>query len=293
MHGLPNLLVSNNGPCITSLQFAEFCRKNGIKHKLVSLYHQASNGQAESSVKLVKSRLRRMSGGTLETRLSWFLLSYSKTLHTTTGVRPAELLMKRKLQSNLDRLRPSTSTTVFLSQDHQKCRCFTKARRFLARTLTVASRMAGQACFGGYWCPIFLDKIARQTDYSTSSRPHKDLPQFYRANITYSNEWLRHRANWIKIAATTWHSSHSMFLFIPQMQQCQRILQSRSQRLQCQHHCNNPLKKSGHQNVLVVGNFGSEARTPESGRRRCNVQKAGGGIFFKVAPNTSTRATGM
>ena len=120
LHGLPNLFVSDNGPYFTSLEFAEFTRKNGIKHKLVSPYHQALNGQAESSAKIVKSGLRRMSVGTLETKLSRFLLSYRTTPHTTTGVTPAELLMKRKLQTNLDRSRPSPSTTVLFSQDHQK-----------------------------------------------------------------------------------------------------------------------------------------------------------------------------
>ena len=103
MHSLPNLLVSDNGPCFISLEFAEFTRKNGIKHRVVRPYHQASNGLAENSVKIVK----RMSGGTLETKPSWFLLSYMTTPDTTTGVTPAELLMKRKLQTNLDRLKPS------------------------------------------------------------------------------------------------------------------------------------------------------------------------------------------
>ena len=120
MHSLPNLLVCDNDPCLTSLEFAEFTRKNGIKNKLVSLYHQISNGQTESSVKIVKSRLRRMSGGTLETKLSGFLQSYRKTPHTTTGDTPVELLIKKKLQTNLHRLRPSTSTIELLSQDHQK-----------------------------------------------------------------------------------------------------------------------------------------------------------------------------
>ena len=61
-----------------------------------------------------------MSGRTLETKLSRFQLSYRTTPHITTGVTPAELLMKMKLQTNLFRLRPSTSTTVLLNQDHQK-----------------------------------------------------------------------------------------------------------------------------------------------------------------------------
>ena len=53
-----------------------------------------------------------MSGRTLETKLSRILHSYWTTHHTTTGVTPVELLMKRKLQTNLDRLRPSTSITT-------------------------------------------------------------------------------------------------------------------------------------------------------------------------------------
>ena len=69
-HGLPNLLISDNGPCFTSLEFAKFTRKNGIKYKLVSPYHQTSNGQVESSVKIVKNGPRRISGGTLETKFS-------------------------------------------------------------------------------------------------------------------------------------------------------------------------------------------------------------------------------
>ena len=120
MHSLPTFLVSDNDPCFTSLEFSEFTRKNEIKSKLFSPYHQASNGRAESSVKIVKSGLRRISGGTLETKLSRFLLSYWTTLHTTTGVTPAELPIKKKLRTNLDWLRPSTSTIVLLSQDHQK-----------------------------------------------------------------------------------------------------------------------------------------------------------------------------
>ena len=36
MHSLLNLFVSDNGPCFTSLEFAEFTRKNGIKYELLS-----------------------------------------------------------------------------------------------------------------------------------------------------------------------------------------------------------------------------------------------------------------
>ena len=85
-----SLKMSDNGPYFIRLGFAEFTRRNDIKHKLVRLYHQASNFQAESAVKIDKSGLRRMSGGTLETKLSWFLFSNRTTPHTTIRVTPAD-----------------------------------------------------------------------------------------------------------------------------------------------------------------------------------------------------------
>ena len=38
-HGLPEEVVSDNGPQLASNEFAEFMSKNGIKHALVTPYH--------------------------------------------------------------------------------------------------------------------------------------------------------------------------------------------------------------------------------------------------------------
>ena len=56
-HGLPEEVVSDNGPHFTSTNFAEFTCKHGIKHILVPPYHPESSETAERSVRVVKDAL--------------------------------------------------------------------------------------------------------------------------------------------------------------------------------------------------------------------------------------------
>ena len=61
-----------------------------------------------------------MEDGSVQTKLSWFLLSYHTTPHSTTGVPPAELLMKRRLHTHLNQLVPSIADRVRNKQSQQK-----------------------------------------------------------------------------------------------------------------------------------------------------------------------------
>lgn len=122
IQGLPDIVVSDNGPAFVSEEFKTFLRKNGIRQVLVPPYHPASNGAAERAVQTIKQKLKKAGSGDLHTQIARLLLSYRTTPHEVTGCSPAELLMGRKLKTALGLLRPDLRTTVNLKQLQQDVR---------------------------------------------------------------------------------------------------------------------------------------------------------------------------
>ena len=121
-HGLPQQIVTDNGPTFTSENFQVFMKQNGIKHTFSAPYHPSSNGLTERAVQTFKQALRQMQHerGSIVEKLSIFLFKYRITPHSTTGVPPAELLVGRKLRSRLDLLQPNLASKVQCSHMTQK-----------------------------------------------------------------------------------------------------------------------------------------------------------------------------
>ncbi|KAL5467316.1 hypothetical protein EMCRGX_G031528 [Ephydatia muelleri] len=118
-HGLPEVLVSDNGTAFTSTEFQTFVQCNGFRHIRSAPYHPATNGLAERAVQTVKNALRKTAGD-IDTCLSRFLFQYRLTPHSTTGRSPAELLLGRKPRSHLDFIFPSVEHHVTKNQGRQK-----------------------------------------------------------------------------------------------------------------------------------------------------------------------------
>ena len=91
-------------------------RQNGIKHLKSAPYHPATNGQAESFVKMLKRALRRGEGASLQTMIDVFLLQYRNAVHPTTNDTPAIRLYGHALRSRLDLLRPGRSVAGAVSR---------------------------------------------------------------------------------------------------------------------------------------------------------------------------------
>ena len=63
-HGLPRILVSDNGPQFASSEFVEFMQNNGILRKRTLPCHPALNGLIERFVQELKLCLKEVSEGT-------------------------------------------------------------------------------------------------------------------------------------------------------------------------------------------------------------------------------------
>ena len=120
--GLPENIVTDNGPQFVATEFADFTRRNGIKHARVAPYHPRSNGQAERFVQTFKEAMKKMSeeNGDIYQKLTNFLLIYRKTPHTTTTEAPALLLNKRNPRSRLDLIKPDVNRRIKEQQQKQK-----------------------------------------------------------------------------------------------------------------------------------------------------------------------------
>ena len=119
-HGIPQKIVSDNGPTFTSQEFKTFMTQNGVLHITSAPYHPSTNGLAERAVQTFKQALKRIQGSSIQEKLSKFLFQYRITPHTTTGIAPAELFMGRRLRSRLDLLFPTVSQKVESKQLKQK-----------------------------------------------------------------------------------------------------------------------------------------------------------------------------
>ena len=114
--GLPDQIVSDNGPGFNSTEFQQFLSANGIRQMLTSPYHLPSNGLAERAVQTFKNAVVKLNGS-IEKRLSQFLFQYCITPQSTTGVSPAQLLMGRRLRSHLDLHYPDTADRLTNKQE--------------------------------------------------------------------------------------------------------------------------------------------------------------------------------
>ena len=112
-HGIPQSLISDNGPQYSGNAFREFAKSYEFEHITSSPRYPQSNGLAERAVGTVKRMLIKSKDPYLA------LLAY-RTTPLENGYSPSELLMGRRLQSTLpivnDELQPRQANNELLRQ---------------------------------------------------------------------------------------------------------------------------------------------------------------------------------
>ena len=112
-HGIPELLVSDNGPQYSSSLFAEFAKAYEFKHVTSSPYHPQANGEAERAVGTVKRLLQKNEDPYLA------LLAY-RTTPLRCGFSPSQLLMGRNLRTTVPTTRAHRTPIVVDAEELRK-----------------------------------------------------------------------------------------------------------------------------------------------------------------------------
>jgi transposase InsO family protein len=108
-HGIPEMVISDNGPAYASDEFRAFAKSYQFQHVTSSPRYPRGNGAAERMVKTVKAILDKSEDPYLG------LLAYRAT-PLQTGLSPAELLMNRQLRTTLMQL----EKPILTSEDHEQ-----------------------------------------------------------------------------------------------------------------------------------------------------------------------------
>ena len=205
-YGLPEQVVSDNGPQFVSSEFHNFLLNNGIWHIRSSPYHPASNGLVERFIRTFKEAMKasKHDGLTLSQRIANFLVMYRITPPATTQQSPCSLFLGRSLRIRLDLLKPNPQESVAAKQAIQKRQHNQHARERIftpGQPVMVKNMLSGDA-----WIPgVVLSQLGPLTfsgeikekishvfinDLSASLSVYKTpviVNQFYRGNcqLTY------------------------------------------------------------------------------------------------------------
>ena len=97
--GLPDVLVSDNGPQFASAEFAVFVKQKGITHVTSSPHYAQSNGKAENAVKTLKLLFAKAKQSGESEYMA--LLDWRNTPSEGMSTSPAQRLMGRRCKTLL------------------------------------------------------------------------------------------------------------------------------------------------------------------------------------------------
>ena len=183
-HGIPEKVISDNGPCYSSHEFATFAKEWDFKHTTSSPHYPKSNGLSEKFVQTVKRILTKSKETNSDPYLGFLELRCSPVDGYES---PAQLLMSRSLRSVLP------TTTKHLQPKVSSSSAFRRQREVLQRkqqeqynrsAVSLKSLSPGQSVqlqnkSTGQWDPAIVQK--------------KDSPRSYTVQTPDGGNYRRNR----------------------------------------------------------------------------------------------------
>ena len=113
-YGIPDRVISDNGPQFCSQLYEDFARQWDFEHVTSSPYHNQSNGKAESAIKIAKRLLKKATQDKKDTNLA--ILAWRNTPKEGNFYSPAQKLHSRRTRTLLPMseqlLLPEVATNV-------------------------------------------------------------------------------------------------------------------------------------------------------------------------------------
>ena len=104
-HGIPDKIMTDNGPNLVSDKFVKFAESWNFLHTSSSSYYSHSNGKAETAIKIAKTLLRKVK----RSKLNFYeaLLVWGNTPTEGVNASPSQRLFLRRIKTKL----PTTEKT--------------------------------------------------------------------------------------------------------------------------------------------------------------------------------------
>eukprot|EP00118_Oscarella_pearsei_P024304 m.303614 g.303614 ORF g.303614 m.303614 type:complete len:479 (+) comp40836_c0_seq2:2784-4220(+) len=194
-HGIPDIVVSDNGPQFANEEFTRFSREWGFKHVTSSPRYPQSNGKVENSVNTCKTIMKKALKAQSDVYLA--LMDFRNTPSEKIGPSPAQLLFGRQIQTRLPvtpkLLQPAVAAPEVVTRriseakEQQAARYDQKSKPLppLKPGDTVRMKRPGQK----EWSPAVCKKRLDSRSYMIKSGP-----RMYRRNrrqIRKTNEQFR------------------------------------------------------------------------------------------------------
>ena len=107
VHGIPERIISDNGPPFNSEEFSRYVKAIGSKHHPITPRWPQANGEVEKFNQPLEKVIQAaiVEGKVWKQEIQRFLLQYRTTPHSTTKIAPCELLFNRPVRGKLPTLK--------------------------------------------------------------------------------------------------------------------------------------------------------------------------------------------